>query len=78
MMLHMRRELEGQEPQITPQIDNLFILDRTVDMLTPMLTQLTYEGLIDETFGINNSKLIYFRAPVLKIRSMNYLRFLVT
>jgi len=56
MMLRMRRELDGQEPQITPQIDNLFIIDRTVDLLTPMLTQLTYEGLIDEMYGINNSK----------------------
>ena len=66
MMVHMRRELEGQEPQITPQIDNLFILDRTVDMLTPMLTQLTYEGLIDEIFGINNSKLIHVNEKVLR------------
>ena len=56
MMLRLRRELEGQEPQITPQIDNLVILDRTVDLLTPMLTQLTYEGLIDEIYGISNSR----------------------
>ena len=56
MMLRMRRELEGHEPQITPQIDNLVIIDRTVDLLTPLLTQLTYEGLIDEFYGINNSK----------------------
>ena len=56
MMLRMRREMAGQEPQITPQIDNLLILDRTVDLLTPLLSQLTYEGLIDEIFGINNSK----------------------
>ena len=55
MMMRMRRELEGQEPQITPQIDNLVILDRTVDLLTPMLTQLTYEGLIDEIYNITNS-----------------------
>ncbi|XP_045171518.1 vacuolar protein sorting-associated protein 33A-like isoform X2 [Mercenaria mercenaria] len=55
MMLRMRRELEGHEPQITPQIDNLVIIDRTVDLLTPLLTQLTYEGLIDEFYGINNT-----------------------
>ena len=69
MMLHMRRELEGQEPQITPQIDNLFILDRTVDMLTPMLTQLTYEGLIDENFGINNSKSIFTASYIFCVNS---------
>ncbi len=38
------------------QIDRLLIIDRTSDLITPMLTQLTYEGLIDEAFGINNSK----------------------
>ncbi|XP_052075554.1 vacuolar protein sorting-associated protein 33A-like isoform X1 [Mytilus californianus] len=55
MMLRMRRELCGQEPNITPQIDNLLILDRNVDLLTPLLSQLTYEGLIDEIFDINNT-----------------------
>ncbi|KAK3088447.1 hypothetical protein FSP39_019326 [Pinctada imbricata] len=55
MMLRMRRELGGREPQITPQIDNLLIIDRNVDLLTPLLSQLTYDGLIDEIFGINNT-----------------------
>ena len=53
----MRRELpQNQEPQVTPKIDNLILIDRTVDMITPMMTQLTYEGLIDEIFGIKYSK----------------------
>ncbi|KAL5017366.1 hypothetical protein ScPMuIL_006955 [Solemya velum] len=55
MLLRMRRELGGQEPQITPQIDSLLILDRNVDLLTPLLTQLTYEGLIDEIFGLKDT-----------------------
>lgn len=50
-------EIGGIEPQITPQIDNLLILDRNVDLLTPLLSQLTYEGLIDEIFNIKNSKI---------------------
>lgn len=33
-------------------VDNLIIIDREVDFPTALLTQLTYEGLIDETFGI--------------------------
>ncbi|TFK56782.1 Sec1-like protein [Heliocybe sulcata] len=37
------------------KIDSLIILDRRVDMVTPLLTQLTYEGLIDEMIGIKNS-----------------------
>ncbi|TFK77545.1 Sec1-like protein [Pluteus cervinus] len=36
-------------------IDSLIVLDRRVDMITPLLTQLTYEGLIDELVGIKNS-----------------------
>ena len=56
MMLRMRREMAGSESQITPQIDDLFLIDRTVDPLTPLLTQLTYEGLIDEVYDIQNSK----------------------
>ncbi|KAG6846047.1 hypothetical protein H0H87_006411 [Tephrocybe sp. NHM501043] len=42
---------------LTPseKIDSLIVLDRRVDMITPFLTQLTYEGLIDELIGIKNS-----------------------
>jgi hypothetical protein len=36
-------------------IESLIIIDREVDFITPLLTQLTYEGLIDEKYGIKNS-----------------------
>ena len=36
------------------KIDGMIVLDRRVDMITPLLTQLTYEGLIDEVMGIKN------------------------
>ncbi|XP_076367418.1 vacuolar protein sorting-associated protein 33A isoform X2 [Tachypleus tridentatus] len=55
MMTRMRRELSANEPQITPQIDNLVLLDRSVDLLSPLATQLTYEGLLDELYGIHNN-----------------------
>src|SRR5690606_19510288 len=44
---------------LTPSssIDNLIIVDRETDMITPLLTQLTYEGLVDEIFGIQNCEL---------------------
>jgi len=32
----------------------MILLDRDVDVVTPMCTQLTYEGLIDETLQIKN------------------------
>ncbi|CAL1694403.1 unnamed protein product [Somion occarium] len=41
--------------QASEKFDSLIILDRRVDMITPLLTQLTYEGLIDELVGIKNS-----------------------
>jgi vacuolar protein sorting-associated protein 33A len=37
-------------------IESLIIIDREVDFITPLLTQLTYEGLIDEKNGIKNSE----------------------
>lgn len=40
----------------TPQIDAIVLLDRSVDLVTILSTQLTYEGLIHELFGINYSK----------------------
>ena len=40
--------------EIVPQIDAVILLDRSVDLLTPLSTQLTYEGLIEEVFGINH------------------------
>jgi hypothetical protein len=37
-----------------PEINTLILLDREVDMVTPMCLQLTYEGLLDELLQINN------------------------
>ncbi len=53
MLLRMKKELGPSEPINSPEIDTLIILDRDVDFVTPMMTQLTYEGLIDEFFRIN-------------------------
>lgn len=54
LMVRMRREMGGNEPQVTPQIDQLILIDRSVDLITPLATQLTYDGLIDQFFTINN------------------------
>lgn len=44
-------------------IDSLIIVDRNVDIITPLLTQLTYEGLLDEFFGIQNcTSMEYYHA----------------
>lgn len=45
---------QGAQEKI-PGIDHVVVLDRGIDLLSTMATQLTYEGLIDELFKINFS-----------------------
>jgi len=68
LMVRMKRETCGQEPQARTQIDTLVLLDRRVDLISPLPTQLTYEGLIDEMFGIQCSSV---RLPEDKIVSLS-------
>lgn len=62
LMNKMSRELTSRGDKKVfcqpSQIDQLLLIDRSVDLITPLATQLTYEGLIDEMFGINNSKFL--------------------
>ncbi|KAL8180105.1 UNVERIFIED_CONTAM: Vacuolar protein sorting-associated protein 33A [Gekko kuhli] len=60
MMIRMKREFSGSQNPIFPVFDTLLLLDRNVDLMTPLATQLTYEGLIDEIYGIQNS---YVKLP---------------
>ncbi|CAM39175.1 vacuolar protein sorting-like protein [Leishmania braziliensis MHOM/BR/75/M2904] len=39
---------------IPSEVETLIIIDRSVDFITPLMTQLTYEGLIDELYNIEN------------------------
>jgi len=43
---------------VAPVVDTLVLLDREIDMVTPLCTPLTYEALLDEFFGINNGVMI--------------------
>ncbi|KAA8644104.1 hypothetical protein EYZ11_008430 [Aspergillus tanneri] len=67
LLLRMRKELDAEESSgladlatrgLLPSADteSLVIIDRDVDFSTPLLTQLTYEGLIDETVGIKQNQ----------------------
>ncbi|KAH9908910.1 Sec1-like protein [Xylariomycetidae sp. FL2044] len=49
---------ETTKTGLTPSntIESVIIIDREVDFVTPLLTQLTYEGLIDEVWGIKNNQ----------------------
>uniref|UniRef100_A0A452IPN0 VPS33A core subunit of CORVET and HOPS complexes n=1 Tax=Gopherus agassizii TaxID=38772 RepID=A0A452IPN0_9SAUR len=60
MMIRMKREFPGGQNSIFPIFDTLLLLDRNVDLLSPLATQLTYEGLIDEIYGIQNT---YVKLP---------------
>ena len=46
-------------------IDYLILIDRQVDLVSPLLTPLTYEGLIDEMFSIKSGVV---RVPAEKFR----------
>ncbi|KAJ9111681.1 hypothetical protein QFC19_001040 [Naganishia cerealis] len=41
--------------ELSNHVDSLIIIDRSVDWVTPMCTQLTFEGLLDEYVGVKNS-----------------------
>ena len=62
LLLRMRSEAAAEDsatsfgPMPSAYIESLIIIDREIDLATPMLTQLTYEGLIDEMFGIENNQ----------------------
>ncbi|CAI4216210.1 unnamed protein product [Parascedosporium putredinis] len=49
---------KGLKDALTPSttVESVIVIDREVDFVTPLLTQLTYEGLIDEIFGIENNQ----------------------
>ncbi|KAI1106651.1 vacuolar protein sorting 33A-like protein [Jackrogersella minutella] len=65
LLARMRQEIlagedanEGTRSGLTPSntIESVIIIDREVDFVTPLLTQLTYEGLIDELWKIQNNQ----------------------
>lgn len=60
LLERMRKEMfsnVSSAKAIAPQIDAVILLDRTVDLMTPLSTQLTYEGLIDEIYCIKHGGL---------------------
>lgn len=59
LLKNVQQQLEGSQvnpgmQQTAPCVDCLVLLDRTVDLVTPLSTQLTYEGLIDEMYNIKH------------------------
>ncbi|XP_038077802.1 vacuolar protein sorting-associated protein 33B-like [Patiria miniata] len=54
-LVNTLKSLQG-EPRapIRNEIGHLFLIDREADLVTPLCTQTTYEGLLDETFNIRS------------------------
>lgn len=48
MILQTRLEGKLKEVDLPPEIDQLILIDRSVDMVSPFITPLTYEGVIDD------------------------------
>lgn len=40
------------------QIDTLVVIDREIDLISPLMSPLTYEGLVDELLGIQNGAVL--------------------
>ncbi|XP_056636100.1 vacuolar protein sorting-associated protein 33A [Diorhabda sublineata] len=58
LVVRLQKEKNNSEDMKNQQqscIDQIILIDRSVDLITPLATQLTYEGLIDEIFGLNNA-----------------------
>jgi len=50
-------EIEKLEDSIFPKsssISHLIIIDREIDFVTPLMTQITYQGMLEEYLGINS------------------------
>lgn len=64
LLQRMRKEMDAEETygsagrNLMPSqsIENLIIIDRDVDFATVLLTQLTYEGLVDEQYNIRQNQ----------------------
>lgn len=57
LLTRMKRETHDPKEFDTyaQDIDSILILERGSDLVSPMCTQLTYEGLVDEMLGVNSS-----------------------
>lgn len=60
LLVRQRREHQathqdaGALDHAAPNVDALIVLDRTVDLASPLCTQLTYEGLVDDVLHIRH------------------------
>jgi len=63
----------GTHSRAESDIPTVIIIDRGTDFVSPLLTPLTYEAMLDEIFGIRG-KTITFEADVTGNRSLNHVK----
>lgn len=71
LMLRKRKNLTPTSNSSPPQIHHLVLIDRRIDLVTPFLTQLTYEGLLDEIFNINHGTVVLPSERFIKLEEQN-------
>ncbi|GAX79670.1 hypothetical protein CEUSTIGMA_g7111.t1 [Chlamydomonas eustigma] len=64
MCIRMRREAVSMgtgsgQLSLAPLISRAILIDREVDIVTPMMTQTTFEGLVDEVSGIRHGSVLW-------------------
>lgn len=53
----IKRENKEEPLPAATLYHNCIVIDRNVDLITPLMTQFTYTGLLDEVFGVKNNLL---------------------
>ncbi|XP_065919463.1 vacuolar protein sorting-associated protein 33B-like [Dysidea avara] len=51
-LMNNLKEVGEPIPQQDPRVQELILFDRKTDLVTPLCSQLTYEGILDDVFGI--------------------------
>jgi hypothetical protein len=75
IIVDMLKNLENEskikpDESVRGEIDCCVILDRNVDFVTPMLTQFTYSGYMDEVWGIKQNNVIMLEKKFFPIMSV--------
>jgi len=75
IIVDMLKNLENEskikpDDSVRGEIDCCVILDRNIDFVTPMLTQFTYAGYMDEVWGIKQNNIINLEKKFFPIMSV--------
>ncbi|KAM3139305.1 hypothetical protein pb186bvf_008525 [Paramecium bursaria] len=58
-ILKQKPVMEEDEESNESKLYSLFIVDRKIDLITPMLTPFTYEAILDDLYGIKQNQVVF-------------------